>query len=62
MTGQIMLAYALARHKRMLADNMPYSQRRVAARFGDLIFRQLAKLSHEKRKRIYRMVENFEDL
>lgn len=62
MIGQMTLAYAIARHKRMLADNLSYSQRRVVAKFGDLIFRQLAKLSHERRKRVYRMVEYFEDL
>lgn len=62
MIGQMALAYAIARHKRMLAEDMTYSQRRVAARFGDLIFRQLAKLSHERRKRVYKMAAFFEDM
>lgn len=62
MVGQMALAYAIARHKRMLAEDMSYSQKMVAARFGDLIFRHLAKLSHEKRKRIYRMAAFFMDM
>lgn len=62
MVGQMALAYAIARHKRMLADNLSFRQRLVAARFGDLVFRQLAKLSHEKRKRIYRMAAFFMDM
>lgn len=59
-TTQMRMAFALARYRKMVNQNLPDFQMVVVERYGDLITRQMRKLTTRQIIHVYEIAEEFE--
>lgn len=62
MPGQMMLAYAIARYRKMLQSNLNCSQRQVVRKYGDQIMKHLSRLDPIRQERVLSMAGEFSDI